>query len=135
MSATSDAFLSKARESLEGATSELVNGRYNNAANRSYYACFQAAIAALDLAGIRPSGERGAWSHTFVQSQFAGQLVNRRKVYPAELRDALTQTQAVREQADYRATRVSNTQATRAVSRARAVVTAVAARAEGGPAR
>lgn len=127
MSDVSDAFLSKARESLEGATSELVNGRYNNAANRAYYACFQAAIAALDLAGIRPSGERGEWSHGFVQGQFAGQLVNRRKRYPAALRDALIQTLRVRELADYRPTQVSERQATRAVSRARAMVAAIAA--------
>ncbi|HSH81138.1 MAG TPA: HEPN domain-containing protein, partial [Herpetosiphonaceae bacterium] len=119
MSDISDVFLSKARESLEGATSELVNGRYNNAANRAYYACFQAAIAALDLAGIQPGGERGTWSHSFVQGQFVGELINRRKRYPTELRDALTHTQAVREQADYRTTGVSYTQATRAVSRAR----------------
>src|SRR5205823_6359850 len=41
----------KALESLAGAESELANGRYNNAANRAYYACFQAAIAALQRAG------------------------------------------------------------------------------------
>ena len=57
MSDLSDAFLSKARESLEGATSELVNGRYNNAANRAYYACFQAAIAA-GARSIRPNCAR-----------------------------------------------------------------------------
>jgi uncharacterized protein (UPF0332 family) len=47
-------YLSKANESLAGATSELVNGRYNNTANRAYYAVFQAAIAALMQAGIAP---------------------------------------------------------------------------------
>jgi hypothetical protein len=40
-------FLDKARESLAGAESEFVNRRYNNSANRSYYAVFQAAIHAL----------------------------------------------------------------------------------------
>ncbi len=126
MSETSDAFLSKARESLAGAASELTNGRYNNAANRSYYACFQAAIAALDLVGICPSGERGEWGHGFVQAQFVGQLINRRKVYPGELRDALIQTLRVRELADYRPTQVSERQATRAMGRARAMVAAIA---------
>jgi uncharacterized protein (UPF0332 family) len=40
-------YLAKASESLLTAESELVNGRYNSCANRCYYACFQAAIAAL----------------------------------------------------------------------------------------
>jgi uncharacterized protein (UPF0332 family) len=37
-------YLAKAEESLLGAISELEQGRYNNSANRAYYACFQAAI-------------------------------------------------------------------------------------------
>ena len=50
-------FLNKAVESLIGAESEFSNRRYNNTANRAYYACFQAAIAALQRAGIRPPRE------------------------------------------------------------------------------
>ena len=49
-------FLDRARESLVGAESEFVNHRYNNSANRSYYAVFQAAIYALLAAGIRSPG-------------------------------------------------------------------------------
>jgi hypothetical protein len=75
-------FLEKAVESLTGAESEALNGRYNNSANRSYYATFQAAIAALILAGTRPPG--GAdWGHGYVAAQFDG-LINRRKLYPTE---------------------------------------------------
>ncbi|HEU5432403.1 MAG TPA: hypothetical protein VFU81_12115 [Thermomicrobiales bacterium] len=49
-----DIFLHKAQESLAGAESEFVNDRYNNAANRAYYAVFQAAIhALLDVACSR----------------------------------------------------------------------------------
>ncbi len=123
----SDVFLGKARESLAGAASELTNGRYNNAANRSYYACFQAAIAALERADIRPPSGSNTWGHAFVQAQFVGQLINRRKVYPTVLRDALAQTALLRELADYKITQVSQVQATRAVNRARALVAAVAA--------
>jgi uncharacterized protein (UPF0332 family) len=47
------AYLSKARESLDGAQSELVNGRFNNAGNRAYYTVYQATVAALIVAGIR----------------------------------------------------------------------------------
>jgi hypothetical protein len=45
-------YLIKAEESLRGAESEFAQGRYNNAANRCYYACFQAAVAALHHANI-----------------------------------------------------------------------------------
>ena len=45
MAESVESFLVKAEESLAGAESEYVNGRYNNCANRCYYACFQAAIA------------------------------------------------------------------------------------------
>lgn len=126
MSDVGEAFSSKAGESLDGAASEFVNGRYNNAANRSYYACFQAAIAALDRAGIRPASARAEWGHAFVQAEFVGQLINRRKIYPAELRRVLSQTLSLREQADYRLTPVSEPQAARALARARLFVAAVA---------
>ena len=39
-------FLDKARESLEGARLAHAGGRYNNSANRSYYACFVRRVGA-----------------------------------------------------------------------------------------
>src|SRR5215471_6913893 len=66
-------YLAKAAESLQTAESEFANGRYNSCANRCYYACFQAAIAALLAEGIRA---RGQWSHEFVQGQFVGVLID-----------------------------------------------------------
>lgn len=74
--------MDKALESLAGAESESAAGRFNNCANRCYYACFQAAIAALMRSGVTPLGAQRQWSHTFVPAQFVGQLINRRKVYP-----------------------------------------------------
>lgn len=133
MSALSDAFLTKAQESLAGAVSEFEAGRYNNAANRSYYACFQAAIAALDLAGIRPLGGKSGWGHEFVQSQFAGVLINRRKRYPSGMRDTLAQTISLRKQADYGQANVTQTQTARGLARTRALITAVMA--QEGPTR
>lgn len=65
-----DLFLAKALESLTGAESKLANGRYNNSANRAYYACYQAAVAALCRAGVRPPGGGDEWSHSFVAAQF-----------------------------------------------------------------
>jgi uncharacterized protein (UPF0332 family) len=84
-------FLEKAEESLAGAESEFLNGRFNHCANRCYYAVFQAAIQALSDVGIRPPGTDGYWCHNFVLAQFNGQLINRRKIYSPDLRGALEQ--------------------------------------------
>ena len=118
-------YRAKAEESLAGAESDVGNRRYNNAANRCYYACFQAAIAALLGAGIRPADPRTGWGHAFVQAQYTGQLVNRRKLYPPELRDVLERTYTLRQTAHYRRDVVSAPQARRALRRAQALVHAV----------
>lgn len=120
-----ESYLAKARESLEGAESEWANGRYNNAANRSYYACCQAAIHGLAEAGIRPIGTAAEWKHAAVQAAFAGVLIGRRKLYPGELRDALMQTMRLRHTADYQLDRVTDVQATRALRLAARFVSAV----------
>jgi len=112
-------FLDKAIESLAGAESEFVNGRYNNGANRCYYACFQGTIHALERAGIQPSGTSARWGHDFVQAQFAQQLVNRRKLYPKELHETLIRNYSLRQVADYRRDLVSETQARRSLRRTR----------------
>ena len=115
-------YLAKATESLQTAESEFVNGRYNSCANRCYYACFQAAIAALLREGIRP---RGQWSHEFVQGQFVGVLLNQRHLYDRELRRVLADNQSLRDKADYRAELVTATQAGRALRRSHLFVAAV----------
>jgi uncharacterized protein (UPF0332 family) len=121
----SDDFLVKAEESLAGAESELAHGRYNNCANRCYYAVFQAAVHALAQAGIRPPGGSTHWDHGFVQAQFVGLLINRRKVFPTSLRDTLLQNYRLREAADYKRERISDVRASRAVRRAQEFVNAV----------
>ncbi len=125
-----DEFLEKAEESFAGAESEYVNTRYNNCANRCYYAAFQAAIFALARAGIRPPGVSDKWGHDFVQAQFIGQLINRQKVYPAELRNTLEQNYRLRETADYRRDHVTEVRAARAIRRTEAFVETI--RREGG---
>ncbi len=118
-------YLEKAMQSVAGAESELVNGRYDNCANRCYYACFQAAVYALIRAGIKPKDGRRPWRHKFVQVAFAGELVGKRGRFPVELRDVLVRTQTLRHQADYTSRTVSSKQATRALRRASAFVAAV----------
>ena len=117
--------LVKAEESLAGAESEFVNDRYNNCANRAYYACFQAAIHALIGAGVHPLGGSGQWGHDFVQARFVGDLINRRKRYPAELRATLEQNYRLRAAADYGYDQITEIRAARAVRRAEAFVTAI----------
>jgi uncharacterized protein (UPF0332 family) len=115
--------LDKALESLVGAESEFLNRRYNNCANRCYYACFQAAITALLVAGIRP--RRDKWGHEFVPAQFNGQLIYRRKLYPPELRPVLERNYVLRQKADYEADLVTQTEANRALQRTRSFVHAI----------
>lgn len=116
-------YLEKAAESLAGAESEYANDRYNNSANRCYYSCFQAAIAALLTSGHRPAGAH--WSHTFVQGRFIGDLINRRKQYAAAHRDTLPRVHDLRLMADYDDEPVTQTQAMRALRRSRELVSAV----------
>ena len=117
------AYLSNASESLQTAESELGNGRYNSCANRCYYACFQAAIAAIFREGIHASGDQ--WTHAFVQSQFTGQLINRQHRYPAPLRSSLTDLHLLPRRADYSTDLITQTEASRGLRRSREFVTAI----------
>jgi uncharacterized protein (UPF0332 family) len=114
-------YLDKALESLRGAASEYTNGRYNNCAARAYYAAFQAAIHALEHDGVHAV----TWGHDFVQAEFVGRLIIRRKRYDADLRDTLVRNLELRQAADYRRQHVSQTQAARALRWANTLVTAV----------
>jgi len=125
-------FLAKAVESLDGAASEAANGRYNNCANRCYYACFQAAVAALARAGITPPGSQAQWSHSFVPRQFSGQLIYRRKLYPSDLRNTLSRAYLLRQAADYGSSSVSRNDTERMLRRAREFVRAVEERRGAG---
>jgi uncharacterized protein (UPF0332 family) len=120
------AFLDRALESLAGARIDYDGGRYDNAANRSYYACFQAAIFALQMEGFQ--AVRREWGHEFVQAQFNGLLINRRHRYPADLRATLSENYNLRVQADYVDNPVAQAQASRALRRAERFVAAVVQR-------
>jgi uncharacterized protein (UPF0332 family) len=113
-------FLRKAIQSLVGAESEFQYRRYDNTANRCYYACFEAAIAALQRASIQPTGSK--WEHDFLQGRFEGQLIYRRKLYPTELRGTLEHTYTVRAKGDYDEDFVTETEANRTLRRARIFV-------------
>ncbi len=119
------AYLAKADESLAGAERECAVGASNNCANRAYYACFQAAIAALIRIGVGPSPGDERWRHDAVQAQFIQHLINRRKRYSADMRGTLERGARLRATADYQRDQVSAAQATRGLRRAQAFVSAV----------
>lgn len=96
-------FLSKAKENLTAAQVCFENGLYNACANRVYYAALQAVISALAHRGIK----RDKIDHGQVQADFSGELIKRRKVYPAKLKSYLSDMQLVRNQADYSAKQIS----------------------------
>jgi uncharacterized protein (UPF0332 family) len=121
-------WLAKAQASLAGARSELEQRRFDNAANRAYYACFQAAIAALLREGIGTVGGSTTWDHAFVQARFVGELINRRKRYAGDFRDTLSTTIRLRHKADYQYDTVTADQAIRAVRRATRFVEDVSTR-------
>ena len=119
-----EAYLAKARESLLGAESECANLRFSNCANRAYYAAFQAAIAALLRDGIRPRGGEQR-PHGYVQAEFVGRLINRRRVYSPDMRNTLTSLLNMRSRADYESAAVSEIEAARALRRSQMFVRSI----------
>jgi hypothetical protein len=109
----------------------LQHGRTNSRARSAYYACFHAAIAALHHARpTAPEPARG-WGHDWVHASFVGQLIQRRKLYPANLRRTLPDLLALRHKGDYRVTRVSQREAQQAVHSTQTFVQAVTAHVQG----
>jgi uncharacterized protein (UPF0332 family) len=120
-------YIGKAVESLIGAESEMAAGRHNNAANRAYYAAFQAVLAALIEESVSVTNIRSGQilSHKAVISFFDGLLIGRRHRFPPELRGTLQECLEIRRTADYSSSMVSFGQADRTVRRSRMIVDAV----------
>lgn len=104
MATEPERYLRKGRESLASAQADVRAKRYNSAANRAYYAAFQAAVAALITNDIHATEN---WEHQFVASQFSGKLIKRRKLISPGLRDVLEKLFDIRVDADYRPDPVS----------------------------
>jgi uncharacterized protein (UPF0332 family) len=122
-------FLRKAAENLEDAQAALAAARHNACASRSYYAAFQAAVAALWVEGIRPrAGMEGTLSHKMVQAEWSGRLIYRRKLYPPELQRTLQGLVQLRLKADYRPDGVTRREARRAAAAGELLVRHVQAR-------
>jgi uncharacterized protein (UPF0332 family) len=123
MESDAEQFVRKASESLESAERDFRDGRYNSCANRCYYACFQAAVAALLHEGNRSSS--GRWKHAYVHSAFSGSLINRLALYPTVLRRTLTDLQVQRNRADYTTDLIPEFEAYYGLRECRAFVSAI----------
>jgi len=110
-------WLSKAIENLAAAQLCFDHGHFNACANRLYYAMFQAGAAALFKHGILPSGDK--IGHAWLQSNFSGMLIHRRKIFSAAFRPYLSDAQTVRDIADYGLNFVSQNVASRELKKAR----------------
>ncbi|MCI0696247.1 HEPN domain-containing protein [candidate division KSB1 bacterium] len=92
-------WLDKANENLAAAQLCFDNGHFNACANRLYYGMFQAGIAAMVKHGLlKPDAQGG---HDWLQSNFSGQLIKHRKVFPAKFRSYLSEAYLLRVVADY----------------------------------
>ena len=108
----------RAQASLRAAELCLENGLFDSAANRAYFAAFQAAICALESQGVN----RKEWSHKSVHSDFVQRFVRRRKIVPASFASALPNLMRLRHIGDYQQAGVSQRAAERAVRLAREFV-------------
>jgi len=113
--------IAKSNESLKAAEHCYAEGLYNSSVSRAYYSMYQAAQAALEAAGL----VRAEWTHGGLQATFANELTRRRKLYSPFLARDFNVVQDLRHTADYRSSDVSKRQATRALSKAREVVSQI----------
>jgi len=123
----SGAYLAKARATLTGAELELASSLYHNAVNRAYYACYQAAVAALVAEGVATDPEN-YWPHDMVQARFAALLIDELRRYPRSMRATLKAIFDERLKADYEPDPIDAETASEAVRRAQAFVRVVVSR-------
>jgi hypothetical protein len=117
-------YLTKAEQCLAGAALAVAHGQYNNAANRAYYAAFQAAIAALHAAGVEPSTPR-YWAHDFVLREYCARLARPWGGYPPQSAPVFKALQDERLKADYEVELLSRESGERALALAQDFVAAV----------
>lgn len=116
-------WLNKANENLAAAQLCFDNGHFNACANRLYYAMYQAGIAAMVKHGLlKPDAQVG---HDWLQSNFSGQLIKHRKVFPAKFRSYLSEAYLLRVVADYETRFVGKDNVSRTLKKAKEFVNAI----------
>ncbi|MCL4706872.1 HEPN domain-containing protein [bacterium] len=117
-------FLTKARENQEAAQLCRSHGLYNACAARAYYAMFQAAVAILLAQGFIFE-HRKHLDHAQIQSLFANELINRRKIFQSKFRSYLYDASFLRAIADYKAISISQAQANRQMQKLQEFIAAI----------
>ena len=117
--------MDKARQALASARILLDSGDTDGAANRAYYAMFDAAVAALSWAGA-DAGQTPPKTHGGLIASFGQNLVRTGNL-PTEFGRALNRVQELRLTADYLAEPVPFDKAKWAIEEADGFVAAVAA--------
>lgn len=114
--------LERAQATLKAAQLCLREHLYDSAANRAYFAAFQAAICAIESRNI----QREEWSHKNVHGDFVHFFVRRQKVVSASIVSTLPKLMQLRHVADYKQPGVSQIQAERAVRLAQEFIELIA---------
>ncbi|MDM8524798.1 HEPN domain-containing protein [Desulfococcaceae bacterium HSG8] len=114
-------FFQKAQENLKAAQILSDQKLYNASANRAYYAAFQIAVSRLVSQGVK--NEKN--SHSWVQANFNGEFIQKRKIYPGRLISYLPDLLSVRNRADYKSESLSRKAASRQLTKAEEFVTTV----------
>lgn len=116
-------WLDKANENLAAAQLCFDHGHFNACANRLYYAMFQTGIAAMVKHGLlKPDAKVG---HDWLQSNFSGQLIKHRKVFPAKFRSYLSEAYWLRVIADYEMRQAGKDDVTRQLKRTKEFIAAI----------
>lgn len=90
-------FVERAKENLLAAEILYGNNLFNASANRAYYSAFHIAIAAIYSIGITPEID-----HKTIQTLFAENFCNRRKIVSSRFKGYLKDLQHIRSNADYK---------------------------------
>jgi uncharacterized protein (UPF0332 family) len=121
--------LQKAKENLLDAEEAYLGKRYNACVNRAYYSIFQSALAVLMYEKYLPTREEN-YRHDFVQAEFIGKLIKKKKVFRQELGGYFNYVLVMRQVADYRFTMISEGVANRCLHHAREFVKSISERME-----
>jgi|JI6StandDraft_1071083.scaffolds.fasta_scaffold158781_3 uncharacterized protein (UPF0332 family) len=114
-------FFSKALENLRAAEALSELGLFNSAANRAYYAAFQAALAVITVKGLQPHTD-----HAKVQATFNGEVIRRSKYITASFKRYLLEMQNIRNIADYETISISKRKAEKQLAMAQEFITIIA---------
>ena len=114
-------FIEKAGANLAVADLCFENEFFDAAANRAYYAAFQAAVAALARHGFT----KDRLDHEWVQAQMNTQLIRRAKICPDKIKSHLPKMQTVRNIADYEPKRTGKKVAQRQIAKAEEMISVI----------